>query len=171
MLTQTHAHTEQIEWMKGSLLIYHSISTAYRQRQMILFYYCLRPTVIKEYLDILESAAPGPSLSVMNGCSVYWETVCSILTYWSKPAVQTQTHTLPFNSLGSVRFFCNLYNWTHLLIYIRMHSIYQKWQQRHLYCLQKISIINKCCSSELSIHQRKLKKYHKNVKQHNCFNW
>ncbi len=36
--------------------------------------------------------------------------------------------------------------------------------------LQKIFILNKCCSFELSIHQRILKKmyhcFHKNIKQH-----
>ncbi len=40
--------------------------------------------------------------------------------------------------------------------------------------LQKISILNKCCSSELSIHLWILKNkiyhiFHKNIVQHNCF--
>lgn len=78
----THTHIEQIERTKGLLLIYHRVSRAYRQRRMILFdYRCLSPAVIKEYLDILESAAPGTSLSVMNGSSFSWETVCDVLTY------------------------------------------------------------------------------------------
>ncbi len=43
--------------------------------------------------------------------------------------------------------------------------------------LQKIAVINKCCSFELSIHQGILKQkkwhgFHKNIMQHNCLqNW
>ncbi len=83
----------------------------------------------------------------------------------------------------SMRLICYLIKIPGLLIvvYLKFHisnqSIYicmlsrniTHWQQRqrHLECH------NKCCSFELSIHQRILKKvyhvFHKNMNQHNCY--
>lgn len=79
-------HTQkQANWIRAYWLIYHSKSTAYRQRQMKLLYYCCHSrTVIKLYLSLLKS------------------TVCET-NIWSAESIHKLSHTHSLNRLRCYR--------------------------------------------------------------------
>jgi len=55
-------------------------------------------------------------------------------------------------------------------IYLKRNNTQQVYiDSKDIYNVTKDSISNKCCSFELSIHQKNMDKMYQNIKQHNRF--